>query len=123
MNKTVKILLIAAGTLFVGIAVIGIFVPVLPTTPFLLVAAALYTRSSARFYNWLVNNRLFGRYIKNYREGMGIPLKIKIAAITLSWIMIGCSAIFATDKLWIRIILVVIAAGVTAHISLIRPKK
>ncbi|MBM3705099.1 MAG: DUF454 domain-containing protein [Actinobacteria bacterium] len=123
MNKTVKILLIATGTLFVGIAVIGIFVPVLPTTPFLLVAAALYARSSARFYNWLVNNRLFGRYIKNYREGMGIPLKIKIAAITLSWIMIGCSAIFAIDKLWIRIILVVIAAGVTAHISLIRPKK
>ena len=73
MNKPVKILLITSGTFFIGVGLMGIFLPILPTTPFLLISAALYARSSTRFYNWLINNRIFGQYIKNYREGKGIP--------------------------------------------------
>ncbi|MCL5072483.1 MAG: YbaN family protein [Actinobacteria bacterium] len=118
-----QILLISAGTFFVGVGIAGIFIPILPTTPFLLISAALYARSSARFYNWLINNRIFGSYIKNYREGKGISLKLKIISIALLWITIGCSAIFAVDILWVRIILVIIAAGVTVHVIRIRPKK
>ena len=62
----IRILLIIAGTFFVGIGIVGIFVPVLPTTPFLLLAAACYERSSQRFYSWLLNNKWFGNYIRNY---------------------------------------------------------
>jgi uncharacterized membrane protein YbaN (DUF454 family) len=123
MNKPVKILLITSGTFFIGVGLMGIFIPILPTTPFLLISAALYARSSTRFYNWLINNRIFGKFIKDYREGKGIPLRLKIMTITLLWITIGCSAVFAIDILWVRIMLVIIAAGVTAHVIRIRPKK
>ena len=121
LRKPIKILLIAAGTFFIGIAIIGIFIPVLPTTPFLLISAALYSRSSKKFYGWLINNKIFGRYIKNYREGKGISLKLKIITIALLWITIGCSAIFAINIFWVRVILIVIAIGVTIHIIRIRP--
>ena len=123
ISKPIQILLITLGTFFVGVGIAGIFIPVLPTTPFLLISAALYAKSSTRFYNWLINNRIFGQYIKNYREGKGIPLRLKIITITLLWVTIGCSAIFAVDILWVRIMLVIIAAGVTVHVIGIRPKK
>ena len=122
LKKPVKILLIATGTFLIGVSIVGIFIPVLPTTPFLLLAAALYARSSKRFYNWLINNRILGRYIKNYREGKGIPLKVKIIAISILWITIGYSAIFAMEILWVRILLVIIAIGVTVHIVRVRPR-
>jgi len=122
LRKPIKVLLITAGTFFFGVGIVGIFVPILPTTPFLLISAALYARSSKRFYNWLINNKIFGRYIENYREGKGIPLKIKLISIALLWITIGCSAIFAIDIFWVRVILVIIAIGVTIHIIRIRPK-
>ena len=121
LKKPVKILLIATGTFLIGVSIVGIFIPVLPTTPFLLLAAALYARSSKRFYNWVINNRILGRYIKNYREGKGIPLKVKIIAISILWITIGYSAIFAMEILWVRILLVVIAVGVTVHIVRVKP--
>ena len=123
ISKPVQILLITTGTFFVGVGIVGIFVPILPATPFLLIAAALYARSSRRFYNWLINNRIFGQYIKNYREGKGIPLRLKLITIILLWITIGYSAIFAIDILWVRIVLVIIAVGVTIHIIRIKPVK
>lgn len=119
-SKPKKILLIIAGTFFVGIGIIGIFIPILPTTPFILIAAALYARSSQKFYKWIINNKVFGRYIKNYREGKGIPLIIKISTIALLWITIGCSALFAVEILFIRIIMILIALGVTVHIACIK---
>jgi uncharacterized membrane protein YbaN (DUF454 family) len=78
LRKPIKVLLITIGTFFIGVGIVGIFIPILPTTPFLLISAALYARSSKRFYNWLVYNKVFGRYIKDYREGKEIPLKVKI---------------------------------------------
>ena len=123
LRKPIKVLLISIGTFFVGVGIVGIFVPILPTTPFLLISAALYAKSSARFYDWLINNKIFGQYIKNYREGKGILLRLKIITITLLWITIGCSAVFAVDIFWVRIMLIIIAAGVTVHIIRIRPKK
>ena len=120
LRKLIKVLLIVIGTFFIGIGIVGIFVPVLPTTPFLLISAALYAKSSKRFYNWLINNRILGMYIKNYREGKGIPLKLKIIAIALLWITMGCSAIFAINIFWVKIILGIVAIGVTIHIVRIR---
>lgn len=112
----IRPLLVTFGTLFVGLGIVGIFVPVLPTTPFLLLAAACYARSSPRFYRWLLYNRWFGDYIRNYRQRKGIPLKVKVLTITLLWVTIGASAIFAVQALLIRIILVLIAIGVSIHV-------
>ena len=124
MRSTAKRrLLIAAGTLCAGLGIIGIFVPILPTTPFLLLAAACYMRSSERSYQWLTHNRVFGVYVRNYIEGRGMPVRIKVVTILLLWLTIGLSITFAVQDLVIRIILVCIAVGVTIHIALIRKRK
>jgi len=123
LNRPKKILFITLGTFFVGIAIVGIIIPILPTTPFLLLSAALYARSSKRFYDWLLNNRLFGKYIKNYREGKGIPVYLKIMVITLLWVTIGVSIVFAVELWVVRILLVVIALGVSIHILKIRTSR
>jgi uncharacterized protein len=91
-------LLIGAGTLSTGLGIIGVFVPILPTTPFLLLAAACYMRSSERFYQWLENHRIFGAYVRNYIEGRGMPVKIKIFTILLLWLAIGLSITFAVQN-------------------------
>lgn len=116
-------LLIGAGTLCTGLGIIGVFIPILPTTPFLLLAAACYMRSSERFYHWLINNRIFGAYVRNYIEGRGMPIKIKIFTILLLWLTIGLTITFGIQNIVIRIILICIAIGVTAHIVLIRKRK
>jgi len=108
-------LLIGAGTLFVGVAVLGIFLPLLPTTPFLLLAAACYARSSERFYQWLLNQKQLGGHIRNYREKKGIALHIKVLTLSLLWLTIGYSALVAVDILWMRVLLLLIAVAVTVH--------
>ena len=122
-SKLSRRLLIVAGTIFTATGIVGIFIPILPTTPFLLLAAACYIRSSERFYRWLLTNRLFGTYIRNYIEGRGMPLWIKIATILLLWTTIGLSVSFATQNLALRIVLILIAVGVTVHIIYIRAKR
>ena len=119
----VKILLIVFGSLFVGLGVLGILLPVLPTTPFLLLAAACYARSSQRFYCWLLNNRLFGRYINDYRCKRGMPLKLKIMIVFLMWLTITLSAVFVIESVLIRVMLAVIATGVSIHILSIKAQK
>ncbi len=119
----IRPLLVTFGTLFVGLGIVGIFVPVLPTTPFLLLAAACYARSSPRFYHWLLYNRWFGNYIRNYRQRKGIPLKVKVLTITLLWVTIGASVIFAVQALLVRIILILIAIGVSIHVLSLKTLK
>jgi len=116
-------ILIGVGTLSTGLGIIGIFVPILPTTPFLLLAAACYMRSSERFYQWLVNNRIFGAYVRNYIEGKGMPVKIKMFTILLLWLTIALTIVFGVQNIVIKIVLICIAVGVTAHIALIRKRK
>ena len=122
-KKLKKRLLLIAGTLLTAIGIIGIFVPILPTTPFLLLAAACYIRSSLKFYNWLLNNRIFGAYVKNYIQGKGMPLRVKVFTVILLWVTIGLSIWFAVQVLVIRIILVLVALGVTAHVIRIKTTK
>jgi uncharacterized membrane protein YbaN (DUF454 family) len=122
-DKTKRYLFITLGTILVIIGIIGIFVPILPTTPFLLLAAACYLRGSQRFYNWLMNNRFFGSYIKNYIEGRGMPLRVKVVTLALLWTAIGIS-IWLTYPNWIvALILALVAIGVTTHIVLLKAKK
>ena len=122
-NKLKQKILFVAGTISVAIGVVGIFVPLLPTTPFLLLAAACYMRSSERFYRRLLNNRFFGTYIRNYMEGKGVPLRIKIYTIALLWTTISLSIFLISPGIVVKIVLVIIAIGVTLHIILLRGDK
>lgn len=109
-------LLIACGTLCVALGVLGIFLPLLPTTVFLLMAAACYARSSDRFYRRLVNHPWLGAYIRNHYEGRGMRLRDKVITVVALWMGIGATAIWTVDAAWFRILLIAIAAGVTLHI-------
>jgi uncharacterized membrane protein YbaN (DUF454 family) len=111
-----KWLLILAGSLSVGLGVLGIVLPLLPTTPFLLLAAACYLRSSERLYNWLMNHRVFGKILRDYLHKRTISIRIKISSLTLMWLAISYSAIFVVSVLWVRVLLFAIAIGVTIHI-------
>jgi hypothetical protein len=121
-NKIVRGTLIALGTVFVGFGVVGIFLPILPTTPFFLLAAACYARSSERFYYWILHNRWFGNYIKNYREGKGISLTVKLWTIFALWFTILLS-VFIVDDYYVKVLLLFIAAAVTLHIVTIKTFK
>lgn len=114
---------VGAGTFFVLVGFIGIFIPLLPTTPFLLLAAAGYANSSRRFYNWLLNNRIFGSYIKNYREGKGISLKAKVYSISLLALTIGYSIVFVVHDVIGKIVLFLIFTAIVFHLCSIRTLK
>ena len=122
-SRILRWILIGLGTIMVILGVIGIFLPILPTTPFLLLAAFMYARGSKRFYRWLLTNRLFGSYLKNYREKRGIPLKVKIFIILLLWTTISISALVFVSDLFIRGILFLIAVIVTIHLIWIKTLK
>lgn len=115
-NPVSRTLLIVCGWIFVALGIIGAFLPVMPTTVFLLIAAACFARSSEKFYNWLLNNKLLGKYIRDYREKRGMPLKAKIIAITMLNAAIIYSAFFAVENLYVRVILIIIDIGVTAYL-------
>ena len=112
-----KLLLVACGTLCVALGVIGIFLPIMPTTVFLLMAAACYARSSERFYQRLLNQRYLGSYIRNHREGRGMKRRDKTLTLVLLWIGIGATIIFSVDALWGRLVLLGIATAVTVHVA------
>lgn len=122
-NQIIRAILIIIGTISLVLGIIGIFIPLLPTTPFLLLTATCYARSSDRVYNWLLCNKLVGNYIKNYREGKGVALNIKIITLSLLWATIVFSALFVVSTLLIQIVLIIIAVVVTAHILSIKTIK
>ena len=111
-----KTLFILLGSLFTGLAFLGIFLPLLPTTPFLLLAAFFYLRSSEKLYNWLLNHKIFGKYLQNYLENRAIPLKIKIFTLILLWVTILATSLFFVDTFIIKLLLIAIAIAVTIHI-------
>lgn len=112
----VRWLLIAAGSLSILLGLLGIFLPLLPTTPLLLLAAWCFARSSDRFYQALLDNRWLGPYIRNYREGRGMPVRAKIVTLVMLWLAIGFAAGFVAPALWSRLLLLAIAAGVTIFV-------
>jgi uncharacterized membrane protein YbaN (DUF454 family) len=111
---------VLGGTVSVGLGILGIFLPVLPTTPFLLLAAYCYARGSAHFYHWLIYRSWFGSYIRNYQEGRGIPLWQKLLALALLWLTIGFAIGFVVSTWWLKILLLLVAVGVTIHLSKIK---
>ncbi len=115
--------MVICGTFSVILGVLGMFLPIMPTTPFLLLASICYSRSSKRFYNWLISNRWCGKYIRNYREGRGISLKHKIFSIAMLWLTTGYSVWFVISLWWVRLILLAIVIGVTIHLVMIKTFK
>lgn len=122
-NRPLKWFYITLGTVAVALGFLGIFLPLLPTTAFLLLAAWAYARSSHRFYHWLLNNRIFGKYITAYLEGKGMPMISKVSTTLLLWITILATTIFFVENIWIRILLLAIAVGVTLHIIMLPTMK
>ena len=115
-NPLLRILVAGIGWLSVGLGVAGIVLPILPTTPFLLLAAACFLRSSPRFYQWLLNHPRLGRYILSYLNGSGVPMKAKIYTLTLMWSTLLLSAFVLVDVTMVKIVLPLIGLGVSIYI-------
>lgn len=112
-----KIIGIALGTVALALGIIGIFVPLLPTTPFLLLAAALYLRCSPTLYEWLLNQKHLGPYIRNFRENRAIPLRAKVVSVSLIWLTISYCIVCVVDGWWwAQLLLFLLAVGLTWHI-------
>lgn len=122
-SKLKKHSLILVGHTFLGLGILGIFLPLMPTTIFLILSGACYAKSSPRMHDWLLTNKYFGKYLKNYREEKGTPLKLKIFSITILWVTIGYSILFNSIPLWVTIVLLLIAISVTIHLITIKTFK
>jgi uncharacterized membrane protein YbaN (DUF454 family) len=114
-NPAVRYALLTLGWLSVVLGVVGIFLPVLPTTPFLLLAAACFARSSERFYRWLVDHPKLGPWIRDYLDGNGIPHRGKVYAIGLMWLSISFSC-YLVPMFWARTFMLTSAVCVTIYI-------
>ena len=117
-----KVLLIALGVAFLVLGAVGVVVPVLPTTPFVLLAAGCFSGSSQRLSAWLRRNRVFGPYLEHYRTGQGVSMGRKVSAIAFLWTGLAISmAVVRTT--WICIVLSIVGAAVTTHLLLMKTKK
>ena len=114
--KTMKFLFAFLGSVSLVLGIMGVFLPVLPTTPFLLLAAAMYMRSSQRLYDWLMFHKHLGAYIRNFREHKALPLRVKVVSVTMVWATLLYCAIFVAKEWWMSAIFIAIATGVTVHI-------
>ena len=123
ISPLTKYLYLASGFILVIIGVVGIFLPILPTTIFLILASACFIRSSPKANEWLRNHKILGMYIKNYQDKSGLTLKSKIINIILLWLMISVSAFLFTELWYIRLLLFLIAVGVTIHLLIVKTKK
>ncbi len=110
-----KYILIFIGSIALALGVIGIFIPVLPTTPFLLLSAFCYIRSSRRLYAWLVNHKVLGRYIYNYLEHKAISRKARITALLFMWLGMSISIIIVSN-IFIRLFLLIVGIGISIHL-------
>ncbi|WP_303859813.1 YbaN family protein [Alkalibaculum bacchi] len=117
MNGVLRYLLLGIGTLSLGLGIVGMVLPLLPTTPFLLLSAACYYRGSNRAYNYLLHHKIFGKYIDDYRNKGGITLKVKVYALTLLWLSISCCLVFSPIPSYAKVLIFFIASAVTYHIA------
>lgn len=115
-----RVLLIITGFVALSLGAAGIFLPLLPTTPFLLLASACFLRSSGKFYRWLYNNKLWGRYLVYYQKYGALTIRAKVISIAILWITILTSALLFISNLWVKGLLIIIAIGVTIHLLMLK---
>lgn len=118
-----NIILTILGCISLVLGIIGAFLPVLPTTPFLLLSAALFLRSNRKLYDWLMNHPRLGVYITNFMEHKSIPMRIKVVSISTLWLTLLICAIFVAEHWALRLFFIAIAVGVTIHILSYRTLK
>lgn len=123
MGGTKRIVYIILGSLFLILGAIGIFIPLLPTTPFWLLTCWFYVRSSEALYNRAMNNRYFGSYIRNYMVDKAIPLRSKFISVSIMWFSAILTSLFLIEYVWVKILLILISIGVTWHILSFPTKK
>ena len=112
-----RIFLIIIGSISLALGVAGMFLPLLPTTPFLLLSAAVWLKASPALYNWLLNHKIFGEYIRNFREHRAIPLRVKIVSVSLVWLTIGyCILAVVNEWWWAQLLMFLLAVGISWHI-------
>ncbi len=119
-SRLTRIVLRIVGGLLVGLGVLGMFLPLLPTTIFLLGAAACFGKSSPGAYRWLTTNRVFGRHLRDYREERGATIGTKVFSISSLWIGIGAAVYLVRDMPWLEVVLIAIAMAVTVHLLSLR---
>ncbi len=117
-----RLFFLSLGTTFFGIGAVGVILPVLPTTPFILLSVFCFGKSSKRAERWISNNRYFGSYIENYKNKNGVPLDIKLKSIAFLWIMLIISIIFFFNNNYIPLILSIVGIAITMHILLLKTK-
>lgn len=118
-----KFLFIVFGSISLALGILGIFLPVLPTTPFLLLSAAMFVRGSQRLYDWLMAHKHLGPYIKNFREYKALPLRVKVVSVSMVWATLLYCAFFVAKEWWMSAVFIAIATGVTVHILSYRTLK
>ena len=121
-TAVVKHTLNIIGLIAVVLGVVGIFVPLLPTTPFLLLASACFARGSERLLRWLLTNKLFGSYLSDFEQGKGIPLRGKIMAVGLLWVSLGYS-VYRLNSLPLTLLLIAIAIAVSTYLIAFVPTR
>ena len=111
-----KYFLALLGLISLGLGILGIFLPVLPTTPLLLLAAALFLRSSKPLYEWLMNHPRLGPYITDFMVHKSIPLRVKVISVSMLWITLLYCAVCVAEHWAFRLFLIVLAIAITIHI-------
>ena len=112
-----RIFLIIVGSVSLVLGILGTFLPMLPTTPFLLLSAAAWVKASPSLYEWLINHRVFGEYIRNFREYRAIPLRVKIISVSLVWLTIGYCVFAVVDEWWwAQVLMFLLATAISWHI-------
>lgn len=115
-SPLLRILLLGIGVLATVLGILGIFLPLLPTVPLLLLAAACFARSSPRCYTWLLDHPRLGPMVSDYLDGNGIPLRAKVWAILLLWTSISLSTLLLVPILPVKLTLFAVAIGVTIYL-------
>ena len=115
-SNVLRWILVCIGWVSVAGGVVGLFLPLVPTIPFLLLAVACFSRSSERFHTWLTQHNHLGPLLRNYLSGSGIPLRVKTTAICMIWISFPASAFLVVSTWWLQILLIVVAISVTLYL-------
>lgn len=117
-----RLFFLSLGMTFFGIGAAGAVLPVLPTTPFILVSVFCFGKSSKKAEMWISDNKYFGSYIENYKTKKGVPLDIKLKSIVFLWIMLTASSLIFSNQNYLFILLIIVGIAVTAHIMLLKTK-
>ncbi|MGC9517112.1 MAG: YbaN family protein [Methanomicrobiales archaeon] len=117
-----RLFFLSLGTAFFSLGAVGAVLPVLPTTPFILISVFCFGKSSKKVERWISKNKYFGSYIENYKEKKGVPLDIKIKSIVFLWIMLIISIIYFLNNYYLYLLLIIVGMAVTLHILMLKTK-